>query len=156
MSRRRDRVIKGPLPRDADRLAMREWRLHRRQRVQNSGGPQEDRRAFLFLRWQQMRKAKYSKLWPPSSATRFCTCDCGHPKECSMNMCYECHDMRKLIRKRIPGSGPVDVAERYGRIYETPLLRHDIDYRSSRFEESENFGSLHNGVRAMENSLSYA
>jgi hypothetical protein len=154
MSRRkRDRVIQ-PLPRDPERLELWAWQLHRRRR-QRLAGPPKDRQTAVFLRWQQMRKAKCFKLWQTSAATRFRTCACGCPKECSKSMCYECHDMRKLVRKRIPRAGLVEVNERYGRIYEMPLLRHDIDYRSSRFEESENFGSLHNGVRAMENSLSY-
>lgn len=52
-------------------------------------------------------------------------------------------------------AGGIDIEERYGKVYETPLLRHDIDYRSSRFEDSENFGSLHNVIRAMEDSLAY-
>lgn len=63
--------------------------------------------------------------------------------------------MWTIVKQRIPMSGAIEVTERYGRIYETPLLRHDIDYRSARFEDSENFGSLHNVIRAMEDSLAY-
>ena len=159
MSRRkRDRVIK-PLPRDGERLALWAWQQYRRQRQQQrlefSHQKPRDRQTAVFLRWQQMRKAKLSKLWPASGATRFCTCACGHPKERSKSMCYECHDMHKLVRQRIPVAGGIDIEERYGKVYETPLLRHDIDYRSSRFEDSENFGSLHNVIRVMEDSLAY-
>lgn len=100
-----------------------------------------------------MRKAKFSNLGAASGDARFCVCACGHEKERAKSLCYECQDMRKLIRHRIPMAGGIEIAERYGRIYEMPLLRHDVDYRSARYEDSENFGSLHNVIRAMEDSL---
>lgn len=157
-SRKRDRILK-PLPRDGERLEMWAWQQHRRhrqqQKLQFTRQKPKDRQTAVFLRWQQMRKARFFKLLPATDATRFCTCACGHPKECSKSMCYECQDMRKLVRQRIPIAGAIDVEERYGKVYETPFLRHDVDYRSSRFEDSENLGGLHNVIRALEECGSY-
>lgn len=110
----------------------------------------KERRLLVFERWQKMRRARFKNLLPPTGDNRFCVCACGHPKECAKKRCYDCQDMWAIVKQRIPMSGAVDVAERYGRIHETPLLHHDVDHRSSRFEESENCGSLHNIIRAME------
>jgi hypothetical protein len=146
---------------DGDRRNVEDWARNqeRRNEAKRRGLFQRDkpkeRRIAIFQRWQKMRKASAIKLRAPDGDSRFCLCKCGRPKACAQTHCYDCQDMMFIVRHRIPMSGAVEVEKRYGRIYETPLLRHDIDYRSSRYEDSENFGSLHNVIRAMEDSLAY-
>ena len=137
-----------------DRRNFKEWE-GRPVRPQFFLWKRKERRIAVFQRWQQMRKARLARLKISYGAARFCVCDCGQHKLCTQKRCYDCHDMWHIVRKRIKKTSDKDVEKRYGRVYETPRLRHEIDRRSCRFEDSENLGSLHNGVRALEDDTGY-
>lgn len=137
-----------------DRLNFEEWKGRNKAQLRFALCKSKERRIAVFQRWQQMRKVRLARLKISYCAARFCVCDCGQHKLCTQKRCYDCHDMWHIVRKRIQKTSDKDVEKRYGRVYETPFIRHAIDRRSCRFEDSEN-PSLHNGVRALEDDTGY-